>query len=306
MAEKNWSKVAVVMGGPSAEREVSLTSGRAVVDALRSAGYEVSTIDYDGESLALAPDIEAVFIAIHGEFGEDGKVQAELERLGIPYPGTRGNKMPLSFDKITTKRLLVEHGLPTATFEVLREGDERSLPLPVVVKAPKQGSTIGLHLVFEESEWAPAVADVLTYGEEYLVETFIPGRELTAGLLDGDPLPLVEIKPAEGFYDYAAKYVTGDTTYVCPAELPQDITDQVQALAAKCFSVLGAEHLGRVDFRLNEAGELFILELNTIPGFTATSLLPKAAAAKGIDFENLCRLIMEMSYSRAEERSELE
>jgi D-alanine-D-alanine ligase len=297
MADKKYKKVAVVMGGPSAEREVSLMSGAAVVEALEKGGYSVEAIDADGQKLVVSDDVEAIFVVVHGAYGEDGVLQAEIERLGLPYTGTRAAKMPLSFDKIVTKRLLAENGLPTAEFEVLKAGESRTLPLPVVVKAPQQGSTIGLHLVFEESEWEPAVADVLKYGDEFLVEAFIPGREFTAGVLGGEALPLVEIEPAEGFYNYAAKYLTGDTHYSCPAMVSAELTAEMQRLAAACFELLGAEHLGRVDFRLNPEGALFILELNTIPGFTATSLLPKAAQAKGIDFENLCRLIMEMAYS---------
>ena len=289
MKVRRFQKVAVVYGGPSAEREVSVNSGSAVVGALEKAGYTVQSVDVDGKDLPLESDVEAVFVVIHGAYGEDGEIQAELERLGMPYTGTRAAKMSLSFDKIVTKRLLVENGLPTAPFEVLKAGESRSLPLPVVVKAPQQGSSIGLHIVHDEADWAPAVEDVLQYGEEYLVEQFIPGRELTAGVLGSDALPLVEIKPKQGFYDYDAKYVTGDTSYECPADLPADLTEKIQQLTLKCFEILGAEQLGRVDFRLNPEGDLFILELNTIPGFTATSLLPKAAAAKGVDFENLCR-----------------
>ena len=301
MSERKYQHVAVIMGGASAERAVSLNSGNAVAQALEKVGYQVTAIDADGEELVIPDAVEAAFVVIHGAYGEDGVLQAELEALGIPYTGTRGSNMPLSYDKIVTKRLLVEHGLPTATFEVLKAGESRTLPLPVVVKAPQQGSTIGLHLVFEEKDWSHAFEDVLKYGEECLVEQFIPGRELTAGVLNGESLPVVEIQPAEGFYDYDAKYVAGDTGYVCPAKLPDDVALEVQRLAEKCFEILGAEHLGRVDFRLNSDGELFILELNAIPGFTASSLLPKAAAAKGIDFENLCRLIMEMAYSQGQE-----
>ncbi|MFT5124165.1 MAG: D-alanine-D-alanine ligase [Candidatus Omnitrophota bacterium] len=283
------------MGGPSEEREVSLKSGAAVVEALRQAGYAVIGVDCRADLDGLPANTEAVFVAIHGAFGEDGGVQSLLEARGIPYTGTKAAAMPISFDKITTKERLTAAGLPTAAYEVLGALDAPRMAVPLVVKAPRQGSTIGLHVVMDAEKLEPALEDARRYDDRILVETYIPGRELTAGILDGKPLPLVEIQPHEGHYDYEAKYTRGDTTYLVPAPLPEVLTRHIQELALKAFALLDVRDLGRVDFRLNEAGELFILEVNTIPGFTATSLLPKAAASQGIDFPTLCAQIMELA-----------
>jgi len=290
-----FKHVAVLMGGPSEERAVSLKSGQAVVEALSLAGYAVSGVDCRADINGLPADTEAVFVAIHGAFGEDGEVQALLASRGIPYTGTKAAAMPLSFDKIATKERLVEADLPTAAYEVLERGGTPSLVPPVVVKAPRQGSTIGLHLVFKADDLAAAMEDAWRYDERILVEQYIAGRELTVGILGSKALPVVEIQPLEGHYDYEAKYTRGDTAYLVPAPLPDDLTLCVQAMARQVFQLLGARDLGRVDFRLDEEGNLYILELNTIPGFTATSLLPKAAAANGLDFPTLCAQIMEQA-----------
>jgi D-alanine-D-alanine ligase len=290
-----FKHVAVLMGGPSEERAISLESGQAIVEALSQAGYEVSGVDCQADIDGLPADTEAVFVAIHGAFGEDGGVQALLESRGIPYTGTKAAAMPVSFDKIATKERLVEADLPTAAYEVLERGGTPSLAPPVVVKAPRQGSSIGLHIVLKADELAFAMEDAWGYDERVLVEKYIAGRELTAGILGSSALPLVEIEPLGGHYDYEAKYTPGATNYLVPATLPPDLTLRVQDLALQAFQLMGGRDLGRVDFRLDEAGALYILEVNTIPGFTTTSLLPKAAAAHGIDFPSLCAQIMEQA-----------
>ena len=285
------------MGGPSAEREVSLRSGAAVAAALREAGYaRVDEVDATEAALPALDGAEAVFIALHGAYGEDGGAQADLEALGIPYTGTRAAAMPVSFDKVRTKKRLRAAGLPVAEDEVLPAGcDRTSLPPPFVVKPPSQGSSVGVTVVTALQQWEEALAASRAYEPDVLVERYIPGRELTVGVLHGEALPVVEIVPAAGHYDYDAKYAheNGPTEYRVPAPIEPATAAEAQRLAVETFRALEAEHLARVDFRLDPEGALHILELNTIPGFTATSLLPKAAVSAGVAFPDLCRSIME-------------
>ena len=285
--------VAVLKGGFSAEREVSLQSGAAIAAGLREAGYPVTEIDVASPDFIVPKDIDAVFIALHGTFGEDGGAQARLERLGLPYAGAGVEASRISFDKLLTETRLREKGVPVPESEVLRRGEKRTLSLPLVVKPPRQGSSVGCHLVFEERDWAPAFEDALQYDQEILVQRFIPGREFTVGIVDGEVLPAVEIVTSEGWYDYTAKYEVDTTRYVVPAELEAERVAEMQALALKTFDVLDCRGFGRVDFRMTPEGEFFVLELNTIPGFTTHSLLPKAAAAAGIDFPSLCDRIIQ-------------
>jgi len=295
MEQKRFQKVAVLKGGPSAEREVSLRSGAAVAKGLREAGYTVAEVDVGDRVLSIPAGVEAVFVALHGEFGEDGQVQQILEARGIPYTGSDPKASRASFDKVISKRIFEAAGVPTPEYEVLRAGASRRLPLPVVVKPPRQGSSIGVGMVFEESQWMPALAASWAYDSEALVERFIPGRELTVGIVTGEALPVVEIVTDAGYYDYEAKYTPGGSRHVVPALLPSDVTRQCQAVALQTFHVLGCRGFGRVDIRMTPEGELFVLEMNNIPGFTATSLLPDAAAAAGIRFPDLCMRIMEVA-----------
>ena len=281
------------MGGPSTEREVSLKSGEAVVRGLEAAGYDVSEVVVDGESFDLPSGVEAVFIALHGMFGEDGSVQELLDRQGMPYTGSGAESSRCSFDKITTKEMLVASRIPTADYAMVSHGTPCPLAFPVVVKPARQGSTIGISKVDSEASWEDAVTGAFAYGDRVLAETFIPGRELTVGLLDGQVLPVVEVVAREGWYDYQAKYETQETAYVVPAEISGALGEQCQALALRSFEALGARGMARVDFRMRDRDNtLFVLELNSIPGFTECSLLPKAAAAAGIDFAALCDRIM--------------
>jgi D-alanine-D-alanine ligase len=293
MKQKRFHKVAVLKGGPSAEREVSLRSGAAVAKGLTDAGYAVVEIDVKDRELSFPEDVDAVFVALHGEFGEDGQVQQALEARGIPYTGSDPKASRASFDKVISKQIFKAAGVPTPEYEVLRAGALRRLPLPVVVKPPRQGSSIGVGMVFEESQWMPALAGSWIYDPEALVERFVPGRELTVGVVTGEALPVVEIVMDAGYYDYAAKYTPGGSRHVVPALLSPDVTRQCQAVALQAFHALGCRGFGRVDIRMTPQGELFVLEMNNIPGFTATSLLPDAAAAAGISFPDLCMRIME-------------
>jgi D-alanine-D-alanine ligase len=290
--QKPFQNVAVLKGGFSAEREVSLESGAAIANGLRKAGYTVTEIDVTSPDFTVPAGIEAVFIALHGTFGEDGGAQTRLTKLGIPYVGADAEASRRSFDKLLTEICLRDAGVPVPESETLRRGDKRTLPLPVAVKPPRQGSSVGCSLVFKESEWAPAMEDALKYDDEILIQRFIPGREFTVGVVDGQVLPIVEIVTAAGWYDYTAKYKVDTTRYVIPAELDAGTAARMQKIAMETFEALGARGFGRVDFRMTPEGEQFVLELNTIPGFTSHSLLPKAAAAAGIEFSTLCDRIM--------------
>jgi len=290
--KKPFKNVAVLKGGFSAEREVSLESGAAIANGLRKAGYAVTEIDVISPDFTVPAGIEAVFIALHGTFGEDGGAQTRLTELGLPYVGADVEASRRSFDKLLTEICLRKAGVLVPESETLRHGDQRTLALPVAVKPPRQGSSVGCSLVFQEEEWLPAMEDALKYDDEILIQRFIPGREFTVGIVDGEVLPIVEIVTADGWYDYTAKYKVDTTRYVIPAELDAETAARMQASTRKTFDALGARGFGRVDFRMTPEGELFVLELNTIPGFTSHSLLPKAAAAAGIEFSALCDRIM--------------
>jgi D-alanine-D-alanine ligase len=289
---KEFKKVAVLMGGPSSEREVSLNSGRAVAKGLREAGYEVAEVDVTGREIGLPPGVDAAFVALHGEFGEDGGVQALLERSGVPYTGSGPAASRRSFDKKLSKEVFMRCGIPTPEYELLRPGGRRSLRLPVVVKPPCQGSSIGVSRVFTEAEWEPALKVGFHFGPELLVEEYIEGRELTVGIVGTEALPLVEIVAPDGNYDYESKYTRGRTQYLVPAPVEESTGRECQALALRVFTALGCRGFARVDFRLTASGRLFVLELNNIPGFTETSLLPKAAACAGLAFPALCDRIL--------------
>lgn len=292
---RRFRHVAVLKGGPGAEREVSLRSGAAVAEGLRRRGYEVEEVDVRDAVFPLSSRVEAVFPVLHGEFGEDGFVQRLLEARGLPYVGSRSWEMPRSYDKEITHALLAARGIAMPAWRMVGPGESVDLPPPLVLKAPRQGSSIGVEIVKSAAEVEPALERVRAYGERVLVERFMSARECTVGFLGSEPLPAVEIVPAEGVYDYRAKYERGDTRYVCPAELDADVAERLGALAREVFRALGGRHLGRVDFLVPERGEPLALELNTLPGFTATSLLPKAAAAAGIDFSEFCARILELA-----------
>lgn len=293
---KKFRRVAVLKGGPSTEREVSLRSGAAVAQGLRQSGYEVVEIDVQTAALDLPTGIEAVFIALHGAFGEDGQVQALLDQRGIPYTGSGAVASQTSFDKRKSKAIFKRAGIGTPDYAVLAPCAPCPLPLPVVVKPPCQGSTIGIHRVFKPEEWGEACRDALRFDGEVLVEAYIPGRELTVGVLGEEALPVIEVIAPDDWYDYAAKYAgQGVTQYLVPAPLPAAAADRCRAVSLQVFRALGCRGMGRVDLRMNSQGEFFVLELNNIPGFTETSLLPKAARAAGLDFPALCDRILQMA-----------
>jgi D-alanine-D-alanine ligase len=292
METRPFKRVAVLKGGPSEEREVSLRSGAAVARGLAEAGYDVTEVDVQTESVVLPPGTEAAFVVLHGRFGEDGAVQEILRGMGVPYTGSGPRSSRDAFDKRTTKRILAEHGLPTPAWEVLAAGQPRTLPLPVVVKPPCQGSTIGISRVFEESGWPAAFLTALEFDPQVLVEAYIEGRELTVGIVCDEVLPVVEIVAPDGYYDYRAKYTRGQSRYVVPAALTPAETAACRDLARRVYEALDARGLARVDIRLTPDGRPYVLELNSIPGFTETSLLPMAAAAAGLGFSALCDRIL--------------
>lgn len=282
------------MGGPSSEREISLQSGQAVVEGLTQAGYDVSPVDMTGRDVLLPYGVEAVFIALHGAFGEDGGVQAILDERCMPYTGSGAESSRRAMDKVLSKEAFGAAGIPSAPYEVLGAGGSRSMPFPVVLKPVAEGSSIGVHRVDDEAAWADCFADALNFGGRVLVEEYIEGRELTVGIVDGLALPPVEIQAPDAWYDFAAKY-QGGSQYRVPASLDEDKTLELQELARRVFEVLDCRGLGRVDFRLRQDGQPFVLEINSIPGFTRNSLLPKAARAAGIEFADLCDRIMRIA-----------
>ncbi len=291
-----FRRVAVLMGGISSEREISLRSGKAVAQGLRDGGYDVEEIDIVEKTLTVSDGIEAVFVALHGQFGEDGEIQRLLADMELPFTGSGAESSRISFDKVLTRERLKQNGIPVADGELLKCAYLRSLDFPIVVKPPREGSSVGCHVVMNEAEWGAAFCDAAQYSGDALVEKYIPGRELTVGVVNGQVLPVVEIRPKAEWYDFKAKYVSGDTEYIVPAELAPEIEAELQSIALRTFECLGAEGFGRVDFRLSPENKPYVLELNAIPGFTATSLLPKAAQAAGIGFSELCCRIMETAH----------
>jgi D-alanine-D-alanine ligase len=296
-------RVAVLKGGPSAERDVSLRSGAAAAAALREAGYDVCEVTIDGADFVVPDGTDLAFLALHGTFGEDGQIQEILAARGIPYTGASAEVSRIAFDKEMTKAKLRECGVPTPEGQLVRRIEEITLPLPVFIKPNAQGSSVGTHPATTREELVSALADALKFDTAVLVERFVHGRELTVGVLGGQVLPIVEIRPLDGFYDYTNKYTKGRTEYFCPAPLPDDITALVQNYALAAHRSVGDAIYSRIDFLL-ENNSPTCLEINTIPGMTATSLLPKAAAAAGITFPRLCRRIVELSWTaRQQERN---
>lgn len=303
-----FGKVGVLFGGRSAEREVSLMSGNGVLKALQSKGVDAHPFDPAERSLAelAAEKFDRVFIALHGRYGEDGTLQGVLEQLGIPYTGSGVMASSIAMDKVMTKRIWLSHGLPTprfvvldakaATFEELRQVPD-DLGLPLMLKAPHEGSTIGISKVVGYSDMSDGFAHCAKYDDVVLAEEFITGRELTVPVLGkgrtASALPIVEIRAPEGNYDYQNKYFSDDTKYLCPAPLDEELTKRIQSLAVRAFNAIGSAGWARVDFMLRASdNEPFLLEINTSPGMTGHSLVPMAAKAAGVSYEDLCVKIL--------------
>jgi D-alanine-D-alanine ligase len=296
-------RVAVLLGGPGSEREVSLRSGAAVARALRSLDAVVGEVDVRNSAFPLPPRTELAYNMIHGTFGEDGQVQQILEQRGVPYTGEGIKGSHLAFDKILSKTRFDEEGVPTAKWHVINGDQSPGFDPPFVVKAPRQGSSVGVHIVKDSRNFRPALEDCLRFGEEVLVEEFFSGRELTVGILGEEALPVIEIVPRDGFYDYQHKYTSGASQYFVPARIGAEATHAVQQAALSAKRALGLEVYCRVDVLLAPDGRLNVLEINTIPGMTETSLLPKAAATAGLNFPALCERIASLSLRRYPQRS---
>jgi D-alanine-D-alanine ligase len=299
-------KIAVLMGGPGSERDVSLATGRGVSKALRSLGAEVIDVDVRGENFALPKDVDLAFITIHGTFGEDGQLQKILEERSVLYTGDGVEPSRAAFDKILSKEKFREHNVVTPEWEVVEVGQRPTISVPLVVKPARQGSTVGVVIVKNASELDSAMAEAGKYDQKLLIEKFVSGRELTIGVLGDQALPILEIIPKGGFYDFNNKYPFlnpqggGGAEHVCPAKIDPNKTKQIQEQALHAFRALGLVVYGRVDVLLPDSGEPFVLEVNTIPGMTEASLLPEAAAAAGINYVDLCARIIALSRARAE------
>jgi D-alanine-D-alanine ligase len=332
-------RIAVLMGGISAEREVSLASGLAVVQALREKGHDVDAVDTArgfipadqepellpegvhaappeelGSTLAPADlggipqvrEADVAFLALHGGAGEDGTLQSLLELLGVRYTGTRMLGSAIAMDKDVTKRLLRDAEIPTLPWRIARapafdydpDAIDDFVTYPCIVKPSRQGSSVGLFVVEQPDGLRDAVQRAGRYDTEVMIERYVRGRELTVGILGDQPLPPVEIRPKKGIYDYESKYTPGMTEYLCPAPLDRELTAQIQAYALRAFRVLKLRGYARVDFILAKE-QLFCLEANTLPGMTATSLLPKGARAAGIEFPELCDRIVQLAREAA-------
>ena len=294
--------IAVMLGGPSAERAVSLRSGAGVVKALRSLGHTVFEIDPKTPDWVLPPETDVVCLApLHGTYGEDGTVQRQLEKLGVPYTGCDAESSRITFDKVLTKKHCLAAGVPTAKFLVVNS-EKTPWPEgwqpPLVVKPVRQGSSVGLQFVEQKADWQNALAEALKFDSEILVEEKIIGRETTVGILDETALPLVEVRPKVGNLDYKNKYTAGATEYFCPADFDAATTKRIQDAAVGAFRAVGGRDYARVDVMVRADGRPVVLEVNTQPGMTETSLLPKAAAAAGIGYEQLCQRMIDLALKR--------
>lgn len=339
-------KIVVLAGGISTERDVSLSSGRGVYNALKERGHQVILLDvflgYEGDPenifeldrdwvkdvapvSEVAPDIEKVkalrkkpsnilfgdhvieicqmadivFMALHGDCGENGKVQAVFDLFGIKYTGTDSFSSALAMDKSITKQLFLQNGVPTPKSHLLTGKDDPYKPeFPCVVKVSGGGSSVGVYIVQNEKEYADAVQDAFRYDTKVLVEQYIKGREFTDCVIEGKAYPVVEIAPVSGFYDYKNKYQAGSTVDTCPAKISDELTKKIQDTALKAYQVLGIKTYARMDVLMNENGDVYCLEANTLPGMTPTSLIPQEAAALGISYGELCEMIIEISLNK--------
>jgi D-alanine-D-alanine ligase len=287
-----------MLGGPSAEREVSLRTGKAVAKALRSLDHEVEELDPGEPGWQLSAQTQVVFLALHGTYGEDGTVQRALDDLDMPYTGSDAESSRNAFDKLLAKQKFIAAGVPTPRFAVF-DSASASWPMgwqpPVVLKPARQGSSVGLQFVERVADWNQALAESLRYDTQALMEEKIAGRETTVGILGGRALPVVEVRPRSGGFDYQNKYTPGATEVFCPAPFDVETTRRIQAAALGAFAAIGGRDYARVDVMVRPGGEPVVLEVNTLPGMTELSLLPKAAAAAGIDYAELCQRMVDLA-----------
>jgi D-alanine-D-alanine ligase len=294
-------RIGVMMGGLSREREISLKTGKAILKALTEKGYDAWPIDV-GRDIAetlIKQKIDCAFLALHGRFGEDGTIQGMLELMRIPYTGSGVLASALANHKIMAKKLFIYEKIPTPSYEVFhRDEIEKdplrtvSLPFPLVVKPAREGSTIGVSIVKTKEGFVQALKEASKHDEEILVEECVKGKEITVGILEDIPLPIIEIAPKSGFYDYHSKYTKGETEYIIPARIPREKYLYAQEISLKAFRVLGCSGCARVDFMTDEDGNAYVIDVNTMPGMTETSLLPQAASYAGISFGDLVERIL--------------
>lgn len=316
MAVLKFGKIGVLMGGPSTEREISLKSGKAVYDSLIQEGFNAVAIDIKSEGqeentrLIKSQEIDIAFIALHGRFGEDGQMQGILDTMGIPYTGSGVRASRLAMDKIASRTIFESSGLAVPRYKAedrisynanwkIHNND---FALPLVVKPATHGSSIGLTIVDRKENLDKSVDLAFSFDETIIIEEYIRGREVTVGILDEKPLPVIEIIPKNRFFDYEAKYEAGMTDYVVPAQLGDAVAQNIQETALSAHKLLGCYGCSRVDMILSNDKIPFVLEVNTIPGLTKTSLLPKAAKVVGIDFQHLCVKLIELAYEKAKNK----
>ncbi len=310
-AKNQFGKIGVLMGGPSTERDISLKSGKAVLEALQKLQLDAVAIDIKSEDHRQTAEqirsfgIDCAFVVLHGRFGEDGQIQSILEGLKLRYTGSGVKASSIAMDKISAKQLLREEGLPVADQVIIEKKSfdrgkqvKAGFSLPWVIKPAAHGSSIGLSIADSADEVLPAVDFALGFDDRILIEEYIKGREMTVGILQDQPLCVIEIVTKNRFFDFQAKYQNGFTEYIVPAQLPEDIALKARKIALEAHRALGCFGFSRVDIMLDGANRMCILEVNTIPGLTSSSLLPKAAKYAGIDFEQLCLKLLESAYEK--------
>jgi D-alanine-D-alanine ligase len=286
-------KIGVLMGGNSSEREISLKSGKAVLQGLKKCGYNVTAIDV-GPDLAgklKRQRIGTAFIALHGRWGEDGSVQGLLEIMGVPYTGTGVLGSAIAMDKVVMKMMFESMGIPTPAYTVLEEGNKVHFPLPFVVKPANEGSTIGISIVRKQKEVAPAIKNARKYDRKIMVERYIKGDEITVGIVNGEVLPVVQVKPSSGFYDFEAKYTKGMTEYMVPAKITGPVAKKAAAIALEIYSAFELSGCARIDMLIDDDLPK-VIDINTSPGMTETSLVPKAWGHLGRTFGELVETIL--------------
>ena len=312
MGLTGFGRIGVLMGGPSSEREISLKSGKAVYEALNKAGIDVVEIDITTDNaeenikLISSYNIDCAFLALHGRFGEDGTIQKILEQIRLPYTGSGIIASRLAMDKVASRKIFEANNLYIPKYGVISRISYDSgidingkLKMPLVIKPVTHGSSIGLSIINKRRDLRKAMDLAFEYDERIIIEEYVKGRELTVGILDESALPVIEIIPKKGFFDFEAKYRAGLTEYVVPAELDESFRQRVQEAALTAHKLLGCFGCSRVDIILNENNLPYVLEVNTIPGMTATSLLPKAAGNIGIKFDQLCITLINLAYEKA-------
>lgn len=304
-----FGKVAVMFGGNSAEREVSLASGKAVLDALQTVGVDAYPFDpkYDDLDQLLEQSFDRVFIVLHGRGGEDGSLQGALTLMGIPFTGSGPQGSAFAMDKVRSKFLFKGAELPTAPFAIARKGQDLDLAKTlselnnrVMVKPANEGSSIGMSQARTVEELEKALEIAFQHDSEALIEQWVTGKEVTVSILNGVAMPLIEMRTPNEFYDYEAKYKSSTTEYLCPAPLSDELTESIQKIAVQAFDLVGASGWGRVDFLIDEQDQPYLLEINTVPGMTQSSLVPKSAAQAGMSFQQLVVTILQGSLSQSE------